>query len=164
MTETDRPQTPGRPNGAAPEPSDVPEARPAELQGLDALVGEWEVEVPAPGGVGGRTAFEWLDGGFFLVQRWTIDHAEAVNGIAVIGAEAGGGLKQRYFDSRGVHRVYEMGLDGGVWRLWRSSPGFSQRFTGRFADGGETIEGVWEKSAGGAHWERDFAMVYRKIG
>jgi len=49
-----------------------------------------------------------------------------------------------YFDSRAVFRVFDMSIDDAGWRLSRNAPGFSQRFTGTFADGGETIDGRWE--------------------
>lgn len=40
----------------------------------------------------------------FLIQRWEVDHPEAPDGIAIIGFDPDkGGLRQHYFDSRGVH-------------------------------------------------------------
>ena len=36
-------------------------------------------------GRGGRTTFEWLDGEFFLIQRFTVDNPAAPSGIAIIG-------------------------------------------------------------------------------
>ena len=69
-----------------------------------------------------------------------MDHPEAPDGIAIIGFDADkGAYAQHYFDSRGVARVYEMSFDDGVWKLWRDSPGFSQRFAGTFSDDGNTI-------------------------
>ena len=53
-------------------------------------------------------------------------------------------LCMHYFDSRAVFRVFDMSIDDAGWRLSRNAPGFSQRFTGTFADGGETIDGRWE--------------------
>jgi hypothetical protein len=85
------------------------------------------------------------------------------DGLAVIGAATSETFAQHYYDSRGVHRIYEMSLKDGVWELWRDSPGFAQRFTGRFRDDGQVIEGIWEKSEDGSRWEHDFDMIYRKI-
>lgn len=135
---------------------------------LDALVGEWSMEVSFPSGppieMRGRVVFEWLAGGVFLVQRWDVELAEAPDGIAIIGAEdPDGAYRQHYFDSRGVSRVYEMSLRDGVWKLWRESPGFSQRFTGTFGEDGNTITGFWEKSSDGSNWEHDFDMTYTKV-
>ena len=35
------------------------------LRSLDRLVGTWELS----GDVGGRVTYEWMEGGFFLLQR-----------------------------------------------------------------------------------------------
>ena len=68
-----------------------------------------------------------------------------------------------YFDSRGVHRVYEVGLDAGTWRIWRDVPGFSQRFTGTLSDNGSTINGQWQLSRDDATWNDDLAITYRRL-
>ena len=133
------------------------------LEPLAALVGDWALGDPSS--PVGRTSFSWLEGGFFLVQRWTVDIPEAPDGIAILGEDAaGGGLVQHYYDSRGIARVYGMSLDDGVWRLWRDGSDFSQRFTGRFSDDGTTISGAWEIAPDGSRWEHDFDLVYTRVG
>jgi hypothetical protein len=144
--------------------------RNSALERLDALVGEWSLEAgppdgpPWPGEAG--VTFEWLEGRKFLIQRWTVDLPEAPDGIAIIGAaDEPETFRQHYFDSRGVHRVYEMTLSDGVWKLWRDAPDpFPQRFTGTFEDGGRTIAGRWEKAPDGSEWETDFDFTYRRTG
>jgi hypothetical protein len=113
-----------------------------------------------------RVSFEWLPGEAFLIERWTIELPEFPDGIAIIGAgNEPKTLRQHYFDSRGVHRLYEMTLDEGVWKLWRDDPDpFPQRFTGTFGDDGSTIAGRWEKAEDGSNWETDFDLTYRKAG
>ncbi len=111
-----------------------------------------------------ETSFEWLEGGRFLIQRWRVDHPAAPDGIAIIGAaEPAGRYRQHYFDSRGVERVYEMTLADGVWKLWRTAPDFSQRFTGTFDAAGDTISGAWEISRDGTTWEHDFDLTYTRV-
>jgi hypothetical protein len=155
-------------------PAGVPAERPAVLGPLAALVGEWETEAvfeagflgPDTPAVSGRghTSFEWMDGEFFLLQRFSAEHPAAPNGLAVIGAgEDGKTLTQHYYDSRGVERVYRMSLDSGVWKLQRDAPGFCQRFTGTLASDGATIEGAWEMSPDGSAWKHDFRLTYRKL-
>ena len=79
---------------------------------------------PAVTNRGGRTTFEWLDGRFFLTQRFVVENPAAPNGIAIIGlSEEPDTFTQHYYDSRGVARVYEMSLDGNVWRLRREVAG-----------------------------------------
>jgi hypothetical protein len=71
-------------------------------------------------------------------------------------------LRTHYFDSRGVFRVYETKVDDESWQWWRDAAGFSQRFTGRFADGGETIVGTSQLRRDDVHWVDDLAITYRR--
>src|SRR4051812_45572296 len=149
-----------------------------EIESLAPLIGEWSMEAifpptsPAFGmeaaGVA-RTVFEYLPGERFVVQRWEVPHPAAPDGIAIIGWDDGGqSLLQHYFDSRGVARLYQMSLDGGVWTLARTEADFSpldfaQRFSATFDDDGHTINGRWELSEDGSRWEHDFELRYRRL-
>jgi hypothetical protein len=153
--------------GAHQVPEDVPALRPPWLDELGVLAGEWETEAWLPYGpaavVRGLTTFEWLAGQHYLIQRFWADHRQAPNGLAMIGASADGMFTQRYFDSRGVQRVYAMSLRDGVWRLWRDAPGFWQRYAGTLDPDGTTITGAWELSKDGVSWSHDFDLSYRRI-
>jgi hypothetical protein len=138
---------------------------------LDALVGEWEMEIefsgmPPMGGA--RTTFERM--GPMLVQRWEIPVPEAPDGIAVYGYDDGRGtLLQHYFDERGVARVYEMTLADGLWTLERtkedfSALSFSQRFRGEFSDDDDEIRATWEIAHDHKTFEKDFDLTYRRVG
>ncbi|HEY6054849.1 MAG TPA: hypothetical protein VIU86_13000 [Gaiellaceae bacterium] len=138
------------------------------LEPLGVLVGEWSMAasfVPDPATAPrARTTFEWLPGERFLIQRWEVEHPDAPDGIAIIGADPEtDGYLQHYFDSRGVARVYEMGFADGAWTLRRLHPGFSQRFTGIFSEDGDTISSRWERSSDGASWEDDFELTYTRV-
>lgn len=145
-----------------------------EMAPLEPLVGEWSVEALAPwvppGDLRGRTAFEWMTGGTFLVQRWEVPIDEAPDGLAVIGPNPDSdGYLQHYFDSRGVARVYAMTFADGVWTLSRTAADFSpldfaQRFTGTVGDDGRTIRGRWELADDGSTWAHDFDLVYTRVG
>jgi hypothetical protein len=155
------------------------EHRPGALVCLDVFVGEWVMEArfpgdqPAPANAKeespqARSWFEWALGGQFLVQRTEVPIPEAPDSLTIVsaGPEAGA-YTQHYYDSRGMARLYAMSLAGGVWTLTRESPDFTpldfrQRFTGTFSDDGNTISGAWEKGLGGAGWEHDFALTYRR--
>jgi hypothetical protein len=145
---------------------------------LEPFVGEWSLALVLPGeevpdrlpDVGARVTFEWLGERAFLLQRWTVPIPQAPDGLALIGWDEGrGAFLQHYFDDRGVARVYEMSFDGGVWTLHRTQPDFSpfefsQRFTGRLADDGRRIDGTWEIAHDHTTWEKDFDLIYSRVG
>ena len=140
---------------------------------LEAFIGKWSMAIAAPWADfqegGAKVTFEWMPGEKFLIERWEVPVPEAPDGLAVIGwNERRGTYLQHYFDSRGVARVYEMGLEDGVWTLERNKPDFSdfefsQRFSGTFSDDGKAIEGAWEIAKDHQNYEKDFDLVYRKI-
>src|SRR3954470_7126689 len=145
-----------RPIPLETQPMPGPTRNPA-VDDLAPLAGRWRIEARFPSDPpvtgAGEVGFEWIEERAFLVQRWRSDEPAAPDGIAVLGFdEAAGGLVQRYFDSRGVARLYRTSfaprgvprlsrtsLDDGVWRLWRDHPGFDQRYTGTFSADGATI-------------------------
>jgi hypothetical protein len=135
------------------------------LEPLNALVGSWTIEASHPAFpstlVDGVAEFEWLEGERFLLQRSRIDHPEFPDSLIVFGADDDE-LSMHYFDSRGVHRVYEVSFLGGVWRMWRHAPGFSQRFTGTFDDDGDTIAGGWKLSRDEKIWNDDLQTTFRR--
>jgi hypothetical protein len=138
------------------------------VERLDPFIGTWRIEASPPGGPpwpgAGQVTFEWLEGRAFLIERWTFAMPEFPDGIAIIGPdESGERLRQHYFDSRGVERVYEMGFGDGVWRLGRDGEDFSQRFSGTFSADGGTISGRWEIAHDGRTWETDFDLTYTKV-
>ncbi len=138
------------------------------LKDLEALAGEWSVEIAfptdPPGTVHGRVTFDWIEGGAFLVMRaGGIEWSGPSGAVGIIGRDdAAETYSMLYFDARGVSRIYQMSFGDGVWTQWRSAPGFSQRFTGTLSDDGSTITARWEKSSDGVRWEHDFDLTYRR--
>lgn len=142
----------------------TPMSSPA-LMRLAAFVGEWawEAAVGDQAIGNGRTLFDWLEDGRFLVEHADTDQAEFPSATAIIGGDdATATYSMLQVDSRVVCRVYQMSLSDGVWRLWRDAPGFWQRFTGTFSGDSNTISGRWEKSADGVLWEYDFDLTYTR--
>ena len=147
------------------------------LEHLEVLVGAWETTAThhlLPGTtIRGRTTFEWLEGRRFLICRAHHDHPDIPDSITIIGrdgagdaetaATPGGDCVARYFDSRGVSRVSQVDADAGVWRMWRDWPSFSQRSTGTFGDGGDTIAVKGELSEDDATWKPDLQVTYRRV-
>jgi hypothetical protein len=149
------------------------------LKLLGRLVGRWTTEATHPAMPGvvvhGTADIEWLEGERFLINRSRTDHPEFPDSISIIGysdsdrvdpashrVHTAGQLTMSYFDSRGVSRIMEASIDETAWRLARIAPGFSQRFTGTFANGGNTIEGLWQLCEDEVHWNDDVAITFRR--
>lgn len=159
------------------------------LKRLGRLVGSWTTEATHPALPGvvvrGSAEVEWLEGARFLIQRTRCEHPDFPDAISIIGvmerdrvdpaaapvASAAAAtvttpseprLCLHYFDSRGVFRVFEAGADETSWRLWRDSPGFSQRFTAKFADDGDTIVGHWQLCRDDVNYEDDLQITFRR--
>lgn len=109
----------------------------------------------------GRTSFEWMLGGAFLLTRSEIDEPEIPSGLAIIGSDdSTGACYMQYFDERGVSRMYHVSLDGDTLRWWRDAPGFSQRFAAGLSSDWREIIAHGELSRDGEHWEGDLALTY----
>ena len=152
------------------------------LEQLKRLVGSWSTEATHPALPGltvhGTAVVEWLEGDRFLIHRARTDHADFPDSISIIGitdrdrvenapiddpaAATESRLSMHYFDSRGVFRVYDVSVNDQAWRLWRDAPGFSQRFTGTFADRGDTIAGQWQLCRDDITWNDDLQIMYRR--
>lgn len=131
------------------------------LQDLGRLVGQWDVDLvfptDPPGRVRAQAVFDWLERQAFVIEHfggstWIIGLDATTETYSVL-----------YYDERGVARVYHMSLRDGLWKLWRTTPDFSQRFEGRLSEDGQTITARWEKSSDGATWEHDFDLTYTKV-
>ena len=147
---------------------DQPTAEDA-LKELEVLVGEWSQKATPAGGEPwpgeARSTFEWLEGSDnrLLVETSTVEMPEAPDGFCVYGCDAAEGrYYQLYTDERNVCRVYEMSIGEGEWKLWREGEPFSQRFTAKISDDGNTIEGRWEIDEGDG-WRTDFDLIYTRV-
>lgn len=137
------------------------------LKPLSALLGRWKTTGTHPLFPGttfhGHTSFEWIEGGAFLIMHSEIDEPGIPSGIALFGSDdATGECFMLYFDERGISRKYDVRLRDNTWNWRRDFPGFSQRFTGTFVDGGRTIVGTGELSKDGSFWEKDLELTYTR--
>lgn len=140
---------------------------------LAPLVGDWTMKISwsekthklvgGPQTIESPASFAWAADGSFVQQ--TAGRSGAPVAHWMIGRDdASGAFSALYADSRGVSRLYEMSFADGLWKLWRSAPGFHQRFAGLLSADGKTIEGKWEKSEDGSNWEKDFDLDYVRAG
>jgi hypothetical protein len=138
------------------------------LEPFGALVGTWTTvgrHPYVPDTVfHGRTSFEWIEGGAFLMMRSEIDEPGIPTGIAIIGSDdAADACSMLYFDERRVSRRYEVSMRDGVLTWWRDAPDFAQRFTCTVAEDGRTMIGKGRMSKDGSPWEGDLALTFTRV-
>ena len=119
------------------------------LKALDILVGEWAMvgtHPELPSTIYGQSTFERLRDGALLVWHFNWESGHGVpSACSVIGQDdSSEACSMLYTDERGVARIYQMRIVGGVWKQWRDAPGFSQRMTGTFSNDNNTITWVGE--------------------
>jgi len=92
-----------------------------DLKSLDRLVGTWELS----GEVKGRVQFEWMKGGFFLVQHVDLEYGRKIKDIEVIGhlKQVGGemstDIRSRFYDFlTGLTLDYTYELAGQNITIW----------------------------------------------
>jgi hypothetical protein len=128
------------------------------------LVGAWTTEATHPEvpgtTVSGTAEVEWLEGERFLVFRARNDHPDFPDSISIIGDTEG--LRWHYFDSRGVHRIYEMRITDDGWEIARDAPRFSQRLIVTFQEGDNAMEGRSKLSRDDRTWQDDLQITYRR--
>lgn len=124
---------------------EVPAPHP-DLARLQRLVGTWKLT----GGTTGQVTYEWMDGGFFLLQRVDLEQrGQRISGFEVIGhqqpfgAEPSGEIRSRYYDNLGntFDHLYE--IEGDTLTIWAGERGASPYYQGVFSIDGDTLTGRW---------------------
>jgi hypothetical protein len=135
---------------AYPQP---PEPNP-DLRALDRLVGTWQIT----GGAEGQVTYEWMEGGYFLLQHVDLEQDSVrTKGIEIIGHERPFGgepsedIKSRYYDSMGNTLDYVYEVDGDVLTIWGGEKGSPAFYRGTFSDDGNTMSGEWVYPGGGGY-------------
>ena len=125
-----------------------------KLKNLDRLVGKWEV---SGGYVEGTSTFEWMEGGFFLLQRVDFEgqDGQRIKGIEIIGherplgAEPGEEIKSRFYSNTGDTLDYVYELEGDTLTIWGGEKGSPAYYRGTFGARGDTLSGAWHYPGGG---------------
>jgi hypothetical protein len=132
-----------------------PAAKPSpDMQGLNKLVGTWNVT----GGAQGQVTYEWMEGGFFLIQHVDLEQeGQRLKGIEIIGHEQTFGappsedIKSRYYDSMGNTLDYVYEVEGNTLTIWGGERGSPAYYKGQFSDDGNTCAGAWVYPGGGGY-------------
>jgi len=131
----------------------APEPSPA-LKKLEKLVGTWDVS----GGVKGRLIYDWMEGGFFLLQHVDMNHqGHRIKGVEVIGhlkpfgGEPSQDIKSRWYDNEGNTFDYVYEVEGDTLTIWGGERGSPAYYQGQFSDDGNTLTGGWVYPGGGGY-------------
>lgn len=114
------------------------------LKAFEVLIGKWQTSGTHPLIPGktfhGRTSFEWIEGGAYVIMHSEIDEPEIPSGVAIFGSD---NIENRYFmlyfDERNTSRMYDVAITEKQLTWWRNDSHFSQRFTLNIEDGGQKL-------------------------
>jgi hypothetical protein len=124
----------------------------SDLKSLEKLIGTWRLG----GDTSGTVTYEWMEGGFFLLQRFDMQlFGNKITGNEVIGhwkpfgEEPDKEIRSRAYDNAGntLDYVYEMKDD--VLTIWGGEKGSPSYFKGVFSKDGNTNSGEWVYPGGG---------------
>ncbi len=128
--------------------------RPRDLEALDALVGTWRLS----GDTAGTVRYEWMEGGFFLLQHLDIQQGEErTAGLEVIGhlrpyeGEPSADIRSRYYGSDGDTLDYTYEVDGKVLTIWFGERDSPASYRGEFSEDGRECRGRWTYPGGGGY-------------
>ena len=130
-----------------------PETNP-DLRSLDRLVGTWEIS----GDVRGMVTFEWMEGGFFLLECVELEQQDGqrITGIEVIGhqrpfgAEPSGSIKSRFYSNTGDTLDYVYEIEDDTLKIWAGESLSPAYFEGTFSTD-DTLTGAWHYPGGGGY-------------
>jgi hypothetical protein len=123
----------------------------ADLRALGRLVGTWELS----GDVGGTVTYEWMEGGFFLIQH--IDLGPEAKGMEVIGHERPLGsepstdIKSRFYSGTGDTLDYTYELKGDTLTIWFGERGSPAYYEGTLSEDDSKLSGAWHYPGGGGY-------------
>lgn len=130
------------------------------LKSLDVLVGTWDV---SGDNISGQVRFEWLAGGFFLVQHTDMIHdGRPIKGMEIIGFEKGWeammgdptytpnpDITSYQFDNAGYVLRYTWEIEGDTLTIWGGPKGSPAYYQGKFSADFRINSGRWVWPGGG---------------
>mgnify|MGYP005835808063 CR=1 FL=1 len=140
-------------NPTTPMPQQPPQPNP-DLKSLDRLVGTWNITGEAEG----QVTYEWMEGGFFLIQHVELAQAgHTIKGLEIIGHLQPYGeapskeIWSRYYDSTGSTLDYVYEVEGDTLTIWFGAKGSPAYYQGTFSADGNTLTGRWFYPGGGGY-------------
>ncbi|MFN8386031.1 MAG: hypothetical protein U0V48_12530 [Anaerolineales bacterium] len=125
-----------------------------DMKRLERLVGTWKQS----GDVHGETTYEWMDGGFFLLQHINFDQdgqkttgMEVIGHLQLYGEEPSKDIRSRYYGGEGVTFDYTYEIVGDTLTIWMGERGSPAYYKGTFSDNDNTLSGGWVYPGGGGY-------------
>jgi hypothetical protein len=126
------------------------------LKRLDRLVGTWELS----GDVGGMVIYEWMGGGFFLIQ-WinmvdkedgsTSTGMEVIGHERPLGEEPSADVKSRFYSDTGGTLDYTYELQDDTLTIWFGDKPSPAYYRGTLSEDGDRLTGAWHYPGGGGY-------------
>lgn len=131
----------------------VNEAALPGMKALDRMVGTWKIS----GGASGTATFEWMDGGYFLMQHSAMEFQDRVHkALDIIGYVKGAeaeesepNITSRSYTDAGHTSDYTYELIDDTLIIWSGSKGSTTFSKSTFSEDGNTLIGAWEWPGGG---------------
>ena len=116
------------------------------LKTLEPLIGKWKISGPE---VEGEVFYEWMEGGFFMIQHFEI-HQEGVHkGIEYTGYdEETGTLRSRLMGTDGSRFTYTYEINGREFYYWYGDKGSDIYSRSMFDENFKIYAGAW-------HWKNE---------
>lgn len=141
-----------------PAPYSIAAPNPA-LKRFQVLIGTWKLEGRESGPWGevyGQVSFEWLDGGYFLVQHVDFVHVgHKIKAIEIIGygrdwmGNQDPDCTSHLFDNDGNAFNYVWDLEDDTLTIWGGERGSPAYFKGTFSADRNSLSGRWVWPGGG---------------
>ena len=136
-----------------------------DLKSLDKLVGTWKVSGPD---IKGKVTFEWMDGGFFLIQHFDFVHSghkvkgmEIIGHLQMFGEEPSKDIRSRIYDTTGNTFEYTYEVNDETLMIWGGEKGSPAYYEGKWSDDSNANSGAWHYPGGGGY-ESTMTRVKRK--
>lgn len=116
------------------------------LKMLEPLIGKWKITGPD---IEGETIYEWMEGGFFFIQKFDLQQKGRQKGIEYTGYdEETGTLRSRLMAIDGSRFTYTYEIEGDTLWYWFGDKGSDIYSRSTFSDDFNTYTGAW-------HWTNE---------
>lgn len=111
------------------------------LKTLEPLIGKWKISGKD---VDGEVTFEWMEGGFFLIQKFDLNQNGHQKGIEYTGFdEETGTLRSRLMQTNGSRFTYTYEIDGRDFYYWFGDKGSDDFSHSIFSEDFSSYKGAW---------------------